>query len=341
MRNIVIFDEYGEIDLKPSELLNRYIQLTKEDVLSFLIEGRSLRECVCPGCTAKDTASTFNKFGLTYKECLSCGTLYVSPRPPQKDIDNYYLRSRARKFWRDELFRATSGKRKEKMIKPRLNWVAEAAIEHLPGAKHLADINTAHYEYIEQILRLGLFDKRTIINPFLKLDNSRLAGETDVVESELKDICLREKADIISAFEVLDHTSDIEGLLSGIDNILNPGGLMFITAILASGFDLQVLEDKAESLFPPDRLNVFTVEGLKLLLKRKGFEYIEFSTPGILDVEIVQRMIQKNPAVKIPKFIKYMLKTKNENIKPAFQEFLQANLLSSYGRIMIRKKGDE
>ena len=37
MKNIVIFDEYNELDLKPSELLEKYIQMTEEDVQSSLM----------------------------------------------------------------------------------------------------------------------------------------------------------------------------------------------------------------------------------------------------------------------------------------------------------------
>ena len=111
-----------------------------------------------------------------------------------------------------------------------------------------------------------------------------------------------------------------------------------IINILISGFDLQTLWEDSENLYPPDRLNVFSVAGLKKLFERHGFECLEFSTPGILDVEIVAKALRKKPKCELPRFIKYILQSKNDNIKRAFQEFLQANLLSSYSRILVRKK---
>ena len=111
-----------------------------------------------------------------------------------------------------------------------------------------------------------------------------------------------------------------------------------MTTVLSSGFDLQVLWDKADNLFPPDWLNVFSVEGLNKLIEHHGFECLEFSTPGILDLEHVTKAIEKKPDLDISKFLKYLLVHRGEKTLKAFQEFLQTHLLSSYGRVLLRKK---
>jgi hypothetical protein len=98
------------------------------------------------------------------------------------------------------------------------------------------------------------------------------------------------------------------------------------------------LWDKAESIFPPDRLNVFSVEGLRTLFERWNFECLEFSTPGLLDVEIVEKAMARNPAVSVTRFTEYLLTNRDRETKMNFQQFLQKNLLSSYGRILLRKK---
>jgi uncharacterized LabA/DUF88 family protein len=110
-----------------------------------------------------------------------------------------------------------------------------------------------------------------------------------------------------------------------------------MTDILISGFDLQTLWNQAENVFPPDRLNVFSVEGLKALFARNGFECIEFSTPGILDLEIVDKAMEDHPEIRPPRFLEYVLRNRGVETRQSFQEFLQENLLSSYGRILIRK----
>ena len=337
MKSIVALDEYNEIDIRPSYLLQEYIRLTQEDVLSFLVEGKRLSESSCPGCNGKRISPSFMKFGLGYAECADCRTLFVSPRPQQADINRYYSQSPARMFWRDELSKLTDKKRKEKIFKPRFQWILESTQEHLSRAGHFVDINSAQYGYITEMAETEFFKQKTLLNPFLKLDNIKMKDKIDVVSSPSWDIELKDKVDVVSLFEVIDRIADVEAFLRSLRSILKDGGLCFITAILISGFDLQMLWDKAINLFPPDRLNVFSVEGMKSLFSRHGFECLEFSTPGVLDVEIVANAIEQNPQIGLPRFVEYMIKNRSSEAIMAFQEFLQANLLSSYGRILIRK----
>ena len=149
---------------------------------------------------------------------------------------------------------------------------------------------------------------------------------------------LEGQVDVVSLFEVIGHASDTDDFLNKISRILKPQGLCFLTTILSSGFDIRVLWEQSGNIYPPDRLNVFSVEGLKKLFARHNFECIEFSTPGILDLEIVAKVAQNNPDLQISRFARSLINNKDENVKRAFQEFLQANLLSYYGLILIRKK---
>ena len=75
MHNIVFFDEFHEIDLKPSSALKRYLEMTEKSIPDFF-PGKSLHECQCPACGIHETSSQFTKFGFRYLECISCSTLY-------------------------------------------------------------------------------------------------------------------------------------------------------------------------------------------------------------------------------------------------------------------------
>lgn len=334
MKNVVVSDEYNELDLKPSDLLKEYIQMTQADVSQLLANPAGLKTCFCPGCDSRDARPAFRKFGLQYQECAACKTLYISPRPDDKALNNYYANAGARIFWRDRLSKSTDKKRKEKIIKPRFQWLIDSTQEYLPRATHWADLHTTQYGYIEEMLQTEFFRKKTLISPFLKKEiDPRVA----VFEGENWDQHFPGQVDVVSLFEVADHVADIEGLFQKVYRALKPKGLCFITAILASGFDIQTLWEKAENIYPPDRLNVFSVEGFKKLFERHHFECVEFSTPGILDVDIVAKAAHNNGEAGQYRFIKQIIDSKDEQVKRAFQEFLQANLLSSYGRILLRK----
>ena len=340
MKNIVIFDEYNEVDLKPLDLLIQYIDLTRQDVDRWLIKDQQLESCPCPGCGGLSICSQFKKFELQYKECSSCHTLYISPRPDDVVINNYYRQAKSVLFWRQQLLNRTNQKRKEKIIKPRFRWILDSTQEFLPDAKHLADLNTNQYGYIEELALTRQFRRKTLINPFVQTENfiSNIPDAVNIISEPWWEVGLKEEVDVVSIFEVSDRTSNVDELFGKLSKILRPRGLCFMTAILISGFDLQILWERSENLYPPDRLNVFSIEGLKILFERHGFECLELSTPGILDVEIVAKVFREDPTIKLPKFVEYMLNNRSDEIKKAFQEFLQSSLLSSYGRILLRKK---
>ncbi len=338
MKNIVVFDEYQEGDLKPSGLLHKYIELTGIDVEKYFLKAQKLEACSCPACFHSRSAAAFGKFGLGYQECGACHTLFVSPRPSDHALNEFYRSAPSRIFWREELSRATSQKRNEKIVQPRFQWILDSTREYHPRARHLADINTNQFAYIEEIARVEDFDQKTLVSPFLGPAELKTLRGVEIVPGPWWEAGLKNVVDVVTLFEVADHTADPEALFKKVREMLKPGGLVFMTAIVASGFDVQVLWEKAENLYPPDRLNVFTVDGLKILFERLGFECLELSTPGVLDVDIVLKALKENPGIPLPRFVRGLLEHKDPEIKRAFQEFLQTGLMSSYSRIILRKK---
>lgn len=337
MKKIILFDEYNEGDLKPSELLHKYIQLTEEDVKKYFIDKGQLKDVPCPGCKSEETVPAFQKFGMNYVECKQCHTLYITPRPDDNSLMEYYTQAAARKFWEGEFLSFTKTMREEKMIKPRMQWIVESTQEYMPDAGHIVDINANQYGYIEELIKTGLFRKKTFVNPYFFFDSLKDNPDINIISSPLREVRLND-VDVVISFEVANQVADMELLFEKMYGMLKNDGLCFMTVTLISGFDLQILWDKAENIFPPDRLNVLSVEGLFSLFKRHNFECIEFSTPGILDVELVMKAIRKDPEVQVPRFIKYMMLNRNEEIKRSFQAFLQEGLLSSYARILLRKR---
>lgn len=340
MKNIVIFDDYHERDLKPPELLREYLRLTEQDVRTYLLGG-ALEPVVCPGCLTEETLGGFDKFGLTYVECANCHTVYVDPRPSDADLDRYARESEARRFWREELAARTGSARREKIVKPRFEWIVDTAREYLPDAAHYLDVATAQQGYVEELAAVGFFTTSTLLDPALDLDldasdagagaGVRVAHTGDLGPGDEGSI------DAASLMEVTDRTADVEALMRRVRGLLRPDGLLFVTAVLASGFDLQTLWDKADNLFPPDRLNAFTVEGLGTLLERHGFEVLELSTPGILDLEIVAQAARLRKDVRLPRFVLEIIRRDDPELARAFTAFLQEHLLSSYGRVVARR----
>lgn len=137
--------------------------------------------------------------------------------------------------------------------------------------------------------------------------------------------------------ESLDRVGDPVALLRAVADRLASGGLVFVSGLVASGFDIAVLGLRNQYLYPPDRTNCFSIEGLRRLLDGAGFDLIEVSTPGVLDLEIVREHARADPSLAISAFERRLLDAGAET-QEAFRAFLQQNELSSSARLVGVKR---
>ena len=335
MKNIVVSDSFHQSDLKPAVLVKEYMELLCEDIGHYFVKAGGLKETLCPACQCPQSNEVFNRFSLFYRLCASCGTLFISSRPSDEALHAYYQESASCRFWRDKVLPVTQAKRDQKIIHPRVDWILDSVSEYLPQATTWVDVNTSQPQFLEAMAQTAVFTRKFVLNPHFEARSA--SGSLDILPVPWWKTAPGLTADVVTLFEVLDQTSDVAGLVATVRGMLNKGGLCFLTAILASGFDVKELGPFARNIYPPDRLNVFSVKGLKILMEANGFECLELSTPGILDVEIVAESIKADPLIPVSSFTRDLVLSADEGVRRAFQEFLQANLLSSYGRILVRK----
>jgi hypothetical protein len=137
--------------------------------------------------------------------------------------------------------------------------------------------------------------------------------------------------------EGLDRARDPARLLEAVAALLPPGGLVFLTALMASGFEVRVLGPQCRYLFPPDKAHCFSLQAIEGLLEHAGFEVLESSTPGVLDCDSVLQHVKSGIDVARSSFEEAILAA-DEEVRRAFQEFLQFARLSSFGRFVGRRR---
>jgi len=342
MKNVVINETGKTSEFKPDVIFEKYLKLTEKDVKKEFSRKKNQVVSNCPACRSKKKKIVFSHFGFKYVECLACGSVYMNPRPPDADIKKHYLESASADFWRNTLSRKTEGKRKEKIYEKRFQWFRDIAQNYMPCATTIADFNSKDPEYIREFIQNGYFKRKVVVNPYFNmpaLDSFGSGSGSCSVVPELAD-SLKDRGivDVACAFEAMDCFANVELLFKTINKLLCTGGLCFVTTISISGFDLQVLWENSTSIFPPDRINVFSRQGLELLFKRHGFDIIEYSTPGFLDLDIVKSAVKKDPSIEIPRFVETILKNGDDQVHHDFQDFLQLSKLSSFVRMVLRKK---
>ncbi len=147
-----------------------------------------------------------------------------------------------------------------------------------------------------------------------------------------------ENVAVVSAFEVIERLFDPFAFMNRMNQVLEPGGLIFLTTLSISGFDLSLLRGKARNLLPPTHLTLLSYSGIQSMIDRSGFEIVEFSTPGRLDVALVLDAIERDESFELPPVINSILLNRGERTHEAFQDFLQQANMSSHVWIAARKK---
>lgn len=256
--------------------------------------------------------------GLDYLRCPKTGSLFLADLPSHESLRNLLTkvsqyRQSAQTFHAD-----IETSRLETVFGPKREWVEDTV--RLQGFKKpvALEVSTFPSEWTAFLKKSKVFQEILV------------AEEMDLTEGKILE---KEAADIAILLESLDRVDEPKQLLKRVSKSLKKEGLLFVTALVSSGFDMVVLGPQNAYLYPPDRINCFSLEGLKQLIMNAGFRLVEVSTPGVLDIEIVKTHLKQNNSVKLSPFERQILSANFES-QSAFQRFLQQSGFSSFARIV-------
>jgi hypothetical protein len=204
---------------------------------------------------------------------------------------------------------------------------------------NLLDVGSGYGVYLDELVNTKAFGRIACAEPRRDVRDAANAFGVTLIEKEagaLRDTDF--SPNIVTAFEVLERTVSLPEFFGGVSRILPKNGFFCFTTLSASGFDLQVLWDRAPSIYPPDRLNLLSIQGLERLAERFGFEIYELSTPGQLDASIVADALVQDPTIEVPRFVRTLVEEGGPHGREEFQEFLQTYRLSSHVRAAFRKR---
>jgi hypothetical protein len=339
MKQVLVFDGLHEFTIRPPRLFDEYIAALGHDIERCFADRSGFETVPCPGCGGMDTQPAFAKLTFQYVRCVACESLFVSPRPPEDAIAAFMEGSEAIRLWSSRIEPETALDRVERIFRPRVDWMLATAVPLIGELPVFADLESKYPAFLAEVCRAGKFKQLVSVAPAVRVDkltaDSRLTVIADVEEAVAAGL----RATVVSAQECLERAPRPSELLEAAARLTVEGGLLFLTTMASSGFDIQVLGARAKNVLPPVHLNLLSLDGLQRLLSRHGFEVIELSTPGQLDTEAVVHAVAEDPALELPPFIDDLIRRRGEAVHQMFQEFLQQALLSSHVRIAARKSG--
>lgn len=325
-----------EHDIRPKELLARYLELSALDA-ERCFSGSDRRDLPCVACGGTQKTKQFEKNGFSYARCNNCGTVYQVPRPTLEAFEEFYRDSESSRFWAEVFFPAVAEIRREKIFQPRVKGIAELCTGVDLEINKIVDIGAGYGIFLQEWLKQYPESEAVAVEPSKSLAEECRSKGLEVIETIAeKAVGLDEAADLVVCFEVLEHVDDPLSFVQNLNRMVRPGGYLFISTLCIDGFDLQTLWEKSSQISPPHHINFLSVSGFETLFERAGFTEIRVTTPGKLDVNIVKNAILSDSSIlENQRFLQHILS--DEQASHAFQSFLSENRLSSHAWVFGRK----
>ena len=262
--------------------------------------------------------------GLAYVRDPEHGGLFLADRPEPASWGRLLSEVSRHRHSPAAFHAGLTRSRVDHVYVPKLEWIEDALrLQEIPQTS-IMEVVTAPSDFTAFLTESSSFSE------VLTVDETELARAPDHGRG----------GPLVRAavlLESLDRAHDPTALLRGVVTRVEEGGLVFVTALVSSGFDITVLGLRNLYLAPPDRANCFSLQGLTALLRQAGLSPLEVSTPGVLDVEIVRTHVQHDPSLPLSAFERQLVEADGETHE-AFQTFLQQRGLSSFARIVTRKQ---
>jgi hypothetical protein len=323
-----------EEEIRPAKIFDEYLSLAKEDTKKFFatVESENIN---CPACGSKGSKA-FVKNGFTYDSCVNCSSLFVNPRPVESAFLKYYTESESSKFWASTFYKVTADARRDKIWKPRAKLVYDILDCYGASKFSIIDIGGGFGIFAEE-MQILTGTTPLVIEPGPDLADVCRKKSIPVIENFLENVTkedLPHNSKAFVSFELFEHLHNPSSFLEQLKILMNPGDLFIFSTLSGTGLDIAVLWSDSKSVSPPHHLNFLNPYSIRLLLDRLGFEILEITTPGKLDINI----LENNQGLIKNHFWKNFIARASDLEKEKMQSAIAETNCSSHMMVVCRHK---
>lgn len=328
----------SESELCPDHLLAEQEAAFARDIARLHARATEFVAVDCPACGAAEKRWTFRKYGFDFQECPACATIYMSPRPSESVMADYYANSENYAIWASRIFPASEAARRVKIHEPWFARVLEYCERYGVPTGTLVEVGPGFGTFCAVATKSGRFRRVIAVEPTPQLAEACRSRGVTVVEKRIEDAAADlSPADVLCAFEVIEHLFEPARFIADCARVVAPGGLLVLSCPNGLGFDIATLREKALAV-DAEHVNLFNPASLGELVRRAGFEVLEATTPGRLDAEFVRTAALKGEIdLAGEPFLKRVLLDEWDHLGWEFQKFLAANGLSSHMWLVARR----
>jgi SAM-dependent methyltransferase len=231
-------------------------------------------ERLCPACGSESRAERGEKHGLRVTTCRDCGTLYAHFVPRRRSgrrrgYDTYYHEANLSV---------------PAFIMRRLDEIV-GSFSTLRSSNRLLDVGCGAGSLLAAARRAGWEAEGTELS-LGAVEHVRREG-LKVFHGELAEAQYPSGYfDVVTASEILEHVPDPRAMLAEVARILRPGGTFWATTPHGRGLSARVLGLRWSMVSPPEHLHLFSLEGVRRMLRETGFSRARVTSEGCNPYEL-------------------------------------------------------
>jgi len=321
-----------EKDIRPKKVFDKFLHLASLDIKKYFTKAKEKINCIACG---KKGHFSFKKMNFSYYRCKNCNTLFVNPRPSKSTFSNYYEKSLSIKFLATHLYKKTEQARKDKIIKPKAKMVFEILKKNKKKNYSCVDIGGGYGIFATEISKL-LKKRSVVIEPSSNLAQICKKKKLFVIQKFLEKVKKKDlptDKNFFTCFELFEHVHNPSEFIKSVKQLMRKDDLFIFTTLSSTGLDILTLWEKSRSINPPHHLNFFNPKSIKIFLKKNKFKILNISTPGKIDLNILnndQRNIKD-------RFWKNFITLSNEAEKNKMQNLISEINFSSHLMVVCKK----
>lgn len=235
---------------------------------------------MCLICKQKASASTIGD----YVRCQNCQTYIVKELPHSNRIQ-YVIEDHASKY-----ILGISSADNKKIYADRI----EIINKNYKSLKKILDFGCGNGFFVKYLKSIGYrayaYDKSKAIKKHLQIHSIPYYEELNDIPNNF--------FDVVTCFDVIEHTTKPQLLIRNINYKLHKNGLIVISTPNSNGISSKILKNKWWVFGPEGHYILFSVKSLKLFLSREGFKILELKTdtltPWVIPSELfISKILNK------------------------------------------------
>ena len=152
-------------DIRPRYLMSKQKKLFKLDALNLIKLKKNFIKINCPGCGCLENNFFLKKDNFIYKVCKKCKTFFISPRPNNETLLNYYNISKNMNYWAKYIFPISKKKRIKYIFKPRANLIKKIISKRYKKKITYLEIGAGDGSLAVELKKMNIFTSMKLIEP--------------------------------------------------------------------------------------------------------------------------------------------------------------------------------